>query len=132
MDTQLTIAEMDLVLANLGLATDAYLNGDFTGDGFVNADDVLVVVDRYGEPDPEAASYPCNDYTEPACNPSETVPGIQDCMRAAMCRSDKCHWAACIELNSGGTWFGWIGANLACGAVTDLELTGCLRKFIVP
>jgi hypothetical protein len=73
---------------------------------------------------------PCNNLTEPDCEPSVQTEGVQECMRAAECRADKCHWAACVNWEAGGNFFKWVGQNLACGAVADLEIAGCLSSAI--
>lgn len=83
---------------------------------------------------PEAAD-PCNNFTEPSCNPNPAHPGVQECMRAANCRSKKCHWAACINLHDGNAvhwweWPEWVAENLACAAVTDAELAGCVKAVL--
>lgn len=99
---------------------------------------VVLTVDEFANPAivcTEQGSEPCNNYTEPDCDPTPAFPGIQECMRAAGCRSGKCHWAACIECHDGNGchWYErprWVAENLACGAVTDAELAGCLVEIV--
>lgn len=80
-----------------------------------------------GEIEPEYAWCNHNDYVQPDCGGfSPQHPGIQECMRAASCRAITCHWAACINLLSGGTYAWWIGQNLACAAVADMEFAACM------
>jgi VCBS repeat protein len=81
-----------------------------------------------------AGDQPCDDYTEPECEPDSDGDGIQECMRAANCRAEKCHWAACIEYEDGG-WLltrrlRWAAQNAACGAVHGMELSGCLAAVL--
>ena len=70
---------------------------------------------------------------EPACNPNSEGEGIQECMRAADCREEKCLWAACI-LYTDHWWQKprYIGAVLACAAVHITETTLCLPTSLIP
>ena len=76
---------------------------------------------------------PCNNYTEPSCSVAPSGPGIAACMEAAGCRAAKCHWAACVNRQT-RPWYSatpmWVAENLACGAVADLEYTGCLTEAL--
>lgn len=74
----------------------------------------------------------CGD--EPPCNPSPEYPGIQECMRAAECRGDKCLWAACVLYGGGGFWksLRYAGAVAACAAVLTAEMTTCLPSQLIP
>jgi hypothetical protein len=93
--------------------------------------EVLPVTPDFDLPDcPESSSGPCNDYTEPDCDPDPQFSGIQECMRAAKCRQKKCHWAACIHYHMGGFWTTWFAQNTTCGLVADLELAGCISAVI--
>lgn len=82
------------------------------------------------EPQVNAAN--CGD--EPPCNPSPEYPGIQECMRAAECRGDKCLWAACVLYGGGGFWksLRYAGAVAACAAVLAAEITTCLPSQLIP
>lgn len=72
----------------------------------------------------------CGD--EPDCEPNSQGEGIQECMRAAECRADKCGWAACV-LYSGKWWLipRYAGAIAACAAVLTIELVACLPTEII-
>ena len=76
---------------------------------------------------------PCNDYTEPDCNPNTAGQGIQECMRASKCRHAKCLWAACIEYEDGGFLRGplWVGQVSACTAVATIEHSLCLPTDVI-
>lgn len=72
----------------------------------------------------------CGD--EPDCEPNSQGEGIQECMRAAECRADKCGWAACVLY--GGSWWlapRYAGALAACAAVLAIELVACLPTEII-
>ncbi|MCC6659961.1 MAG: VCBS repeat-containing protein [Phycisphaerales bacterium] len=72
---------------------------------------------------------PCGD--EPVCSTSPTDPGAQACVEASNCRAAKCKWAACVLYENGDyNWFQWAGAMLACGAVHDAEIVGCIRAVV--
>ncbi|MBL8963026.1 MAG: hypothetical protein KF787_09735 [Phycisphaeraceae bacterium] len=74
--------------------------------------------------------FKCNNATEPACDPSPSIPGIQACLEAVQCRRDKCAWAACMHREyDDGSYALWIAQNLACASVSLAERLQC---FVVP
>ncbi len=80
---------------------------------------------------------PCNDYTEPECNPSPEFDGIWECMRAVTCRRQKCEWAACIEREDSNLWgvFKWSKYALqveACASLALAERVLCLPAQLIP
>jgi len=81
----------------------------------------------------ESADIPCGD--EPDCDPAPQFPGIWECLRAADCRRQKCHWAACINCHDGNGCHWWerplmISQHLACALVYNLEVAGCLGAVL--
>ena len=82
---------------------------------------------------PQGVTGPCNNFTEPPCNPNAGQ-GIQECMRASRCRHAKCIWAACIEYEDGGFLRGplWVAQVSACTAVSTIEQTACLPSVVLP
>lgn len=122
------------LLLSLGTSCPRYQEGDVNGDGVVDTTDLEIVLvnlcDEEPQPLPAWAICDTNDFVEPGCNPNSQGDGIQSCMEAVACRATLCHWAACMEYHSGGTLAYWIGQNLACGAVADLEFAGCLTVII--
>ncbi len=95
----------------------------------LSAPSVLTVTSETPITCPEQLPPPCG--AEPACNPAPAFPGIQECLRAADCRRQKCHWAACVNCHDGNgcsAWerIVWVGANLACAYANQLEVAGCV------
>ena len=86
----------------------------------------------------QAAIDDCGE--EPSCNPSTEGPGIQECMRAAGCRQEKCSWASCVEVSVEACENGYDGTlgeggdhaigNTVCAATYLLEIMLCLPDFL--
>jgi len=86
---------------------------------------------------PEASAPSCDvkydTSDEGECSTTPLGPGVQSCIDAAWCRSNDCHWAACILKESGEwSWVRWAAGNLACGMVTDVEIAACFPSEILP
>ncbi len=120
----------DLLVGNSSKATIMYVE-----DPSFNSV-VTLVTQPFEIPDcPEgmAAANPCNNYTEPNCNPDPAFTGIQECLRATECRGAKCAWAACIEYEDGGLFRGalYIAQYTACAAVAAVEAMSCIPDTIL-
>jgi len=133
LDVTFSFDDLAQTIAAIGTTPGRFTDGDVTGDGFVGMDDVNVVVENIDESAPPNEIVWCDDngFEEPECGGfNRRWDGVQECMRAAMCRATVCHWAACINLRSGAWIPWWIGQNLACAAVADAELLACVTAVI--
>ncbi len=69
----------------------------------------------------------------PDCSCTPIGPGIQACIEATRCRTSNCHWAACINYESGDSGgIATVGAHLACASVYWAEVVGCLPSELLP
>lgn len=135
---------------NLPADTQGIIVGDYDADGkgdiyfgTSNPDLVWIVRDadnnfdvtklttRAFGPAPEVAATDCGN--EPDCSPHAEYEGIQECLRAADCRAEKCAWAACV-LYKQHWWQAprYAGAMLACAAVHITESALCLPTSLIP
>lgn len=119
-DTFLTTANSN-VIYRIADAASGYALSTIDATGYGAATDL--------KPQAYAAS-DCGD--EPDCDVN-AGPGIQECMRAADCRAEKCAWAACVLYTE--HWWQYpryAGAMAACAAVHIVETTLCLPTSLIP
>lgn len=96
-----------------------------------NAFEVMKLSTRAFGAEPLVAATDCGD--EPPCSPHAEYEGIQECLRAADCRAEKCAWAACV-LYKQHWWQAprYAAAMLACATVHITESALCLPTSLIP
>lgn len=103
----------------------------------VVGDSVVEVVDEHYVPIcTRAAAANCDDdyvtSVEGECSRTPIDGGIAACFEAVDCRLGDCKWAACVLWAAGDyNFFRYAGARLACAAVFDVELVGCVPRHIL-